>query len=160
MGEAGRGGLAAGRFCVTGAAATIRRAVIKISVRVFINHLHLQARTNRRLNSRLLRRRLAPRASRELLDPYIRSMPAAKALAGHRALSLTALIVTAKSLENTRKIATLPEACQCAPVFPRNSPGEAEVLRGSCLCFCWTRATGSPPHGDFTCPPLVEDFEL
>ena len=61
--------------------------------------------SNRRLNSRLLRRRLAPRASRELLHPYIRSMPVPNALAGHRALSLKALILIAKSRENTQKSA-------------------------------------------------------
>src|SRR6516162_11686547 len=75
--------------------------------------------SNRRLNSGLLRRRLALRASRELLDPYIRSMPVPKALAGHRAHSLTALIVAAKSRENTRKMATVLGACHCAPSFRR-----------------------------------------
>src|SRR6516162_7286105 len=70
-------------------------------------------------NSALLRRRLALRASRELLDPYIRPMSVPKALAGHRALSLKTLILTAKSPENTRKMAPLPEACQCARLFTR-----------------------------------------
>jgi hypothetical protein len=46
-------------------------------------------------------------------------MPVPKALAGHPALSLTALILTAKSPENTRKMATLPEAYQGARLFRR-----------------------------------------
>ena len=75
--------------------------------------------TNRRLNSRLLRRRLAPRASRELLDPYIRSMPVPTALAGHRALSLKALILTAKSQENTQKSASTGKSHFCALLLRR-----------------------------------------
>ena len=71
------------------------------------------------LTAGLLRRRLAPRASRELLPPLWISAPAPKVVAGRRALSLKALILTANSPENTRKMATLPEACQCAPVFRR-----------------------------------------
>jgi hypothetical protein len=39
--------------------------------------------------------------------------------AGHRAISLTVIIVTAKSEQNTQKMATLREACQCAPQLRR-----------------------------------------
>ena len=51
--------------------------------------------------------------------PILDRCPFQKALAGHRAIFLTALILTANSPENTRKMATLPEACQCASVLRR-----------------------------------------
>jgi len=80
---------------------------------------HVKVLTNRRLNSRLFRRRLALWASRELSPPSWISAPAPKVVAGRRAIALTVIIVTAKSQQSTRKSASTGEWHLCTPLFRR-----------------------------------------